>query len=114
MTLRAAQDGDGLWSASEIAAYALGEFDFALPSEALDRMRRQIFEENASAELLQRLKVAVGIARCEAKNALKRQERLEKERLERPGGGEIVFASSKLSPNSTKFNEIQRNSTKFN
>jgi len=78
------QDGDGRWNRKEIAAYALGEFNFVMPEENLDRIMRQVCRgEGASADALHLLKISVGIARDEARGQVKREIRLEKERLER-------------------------------
>ena len=72
-----------MWSLEEVAAYALGEFHFEMPPEALERLRRHCGE--CSLQQLQLLKVSVGIARDEQKQKRRREERLERETAEPRG-----------------------------
>jgi len=67
---------DGTLSASEITAYAKGEFKFALKSEIAAKIVAQLSggKKGVPKELFQRVKVAVGIAREEETSRIRRKE----------------------------------------
>jgi len=67
------EDGDGELSAKEILAYAEGEFDFVVQGEAMAKILRQLAGTSGCVpkDKLQRLKMAVGIAREEENSRLR-------------------------------------------
>jgi len=76
-------DGDGHWSAKEISAYAKGEFKFEVPAPVVEMvlMLHGVDGKGLPQGKLQRVRTAVGVARDEAKDKL-RKEAAEKRRQE--------------------------------
>merc|ERR1719188_2372791 len=72
------KDKDGCFTGKELKTYAKGEFDFTLPTAAVDRILSG--QQKVKKDDLQRIKVAVAIEREKARNAKRCEEREEKEK----------------------------------
>mmetsp|Transcript_26421 Transcript_26421/g.78745 ORF Transcript_26421/g.78745 Transcript_26421/m.78745 type:complete len:718 (-) Transcript_26421:151-2304(-) len=76
------KDKDGSLNKAELLAYAKGEFKFTIPGDAADAIVKNLSggAKGVKKDLFQKLKVQVGIAREQAKDAVRKQERLAKEK----------------------------------
>jgi len=81
-------DGDKMLSASEVRSYAKGEFDFVVPQDALDSIWKNLVPEDPTGkklagvgvDMLQHLRVHIGVAREVARDRIRRAENLETEK----------------------------------
>mmetsp|Transcript_26422 Transcript_26422/g.78751 ORF Transcript_26422/g.78751 Transcript_26422/m.78751 type:complete len:721 (-) Transcript_26422:213-2375(-) len=76
------KDKDGSLNKAELLAYAKGEFKFTIPGDAADAIVKNLSggAKGVKKDLFQKLKVQVGIAREAAKDVVRKQERLAKEK----------------------------------
>lgn len=77
------KDNDGFLSRTEIVDYAKGEYNFDIPQDSLDTICKVLIEDGAAGvkmEELQRVKVAVGLAREQVRDIQKRAAREAKEK----------------------------------
>jgi len=76
------KDKDGSLSKDELLAYASGEFKFTIPGDTAAAIVKNLSggAKGVKKDLFQKLKVQVGIAREAAKDVVRKQERLAKEK----------------------------------